>query len=85
IAFGFQVWVDFIEKGLPTQGLVLSDPDRIGTPFHPTVFMNLRGLDLNYTVAMLAQLLVSLPAILMTLWAFRYRRDADPRILRALF
>jgi hypothetical protein len=85
VAFGFQIWVDFVAKGLPAQNLVLSDPHRIATPFYPTVFMNVRGLDLDYAVAMTAQLLVSVPAILATIWAFRYRRDADPRLLRALF
>jgi len=83
--FGFQVWIDFIERGLPAQNLVLSDPDRIMTPFQPTVFMNVRGLDLDYTVAMVAQLFVSVPSILALVWAFRYRRDADPRLLLALF
>jgi hypothetical protein len=40
------VWIDFVANGLPVQGLVLSDPDRIATPFFPTFFINFRGLDL---------------------------------------
>jgi hypothetical protein len=83
--FGFQVWIDFAERGLPAQNLVLSDPARIMTPFQPTVFMNVRGLNLDYAVAMMTQLLVSVPSILALIWAFRYRRDADPRLLLALF
>jgi hypothetical protein len=55
VAAGPQVWVDFIAKGLPVQGLVLSDPARIATPFFPTIFMNLRGLDLPYAAAMSIQ------------------------------
>lgn len=54
-SFGPQVWIDFVAKGLPVQGLVLSDPDRIATPFYPTIFMNLRGLDLSPAAAMAVQ------------------------------
>jgi len=42
LVFGPQVWIDFIAKGLPTNNLVLADPERIATPFYPTIFMNLR-------------------------------------------
>ena len=42
--FGTQAWVDFVLKGLPTQNLVLADPEGIATPYYPTVFMNLRGV-----------------------------------------
>ena len=56
LVFGPQVWVDFVAKGLPTNNLVLADPDRIATPFYPTVFMNLRGIDLPYGAAMAIQL-----------------------------
>jgi hypothetical protein len=45
--FGGQVWIDFVANGLPVQGLVLSDPDRIATPFFLTFFINFRGLDLR--------------------------------------
>jgi hypothetical protein len=50
--FGTQIWIDFISKGLPVQGLVLADPDRIATQFFPVAFMNLRGLDLGYAATM---------------------------------
>jgi hypothetical protein len=40
------VWIDFVVNGLPVQGLVLPDPDRIATPFFPTFFISFRGLDL---------------------------------------
>ena len=83
--FGPQVWVDFVAKGLPVQGLVLSDPDRIATPFFPTVFMNLRGINLNAAVAMSVQALVSALALGAVVWAFRFRKDADPAVLLALF
>ena len=83
--FGPQVWVDFVTKGLPINDLVLADPERIATPFYPTVFMNLRGLDLSYGAAMAVQLCFSVFAVAAVAWAFRFRRDADPRWLMALF
>ena len=83
--FGVQTWIDFIAKGLPVQGLVLADPDRIATPFFPTVFMNLRGLDLGYAAAMSVQAICSAFALGAVIWAFRCRRDADPATMRALF
>ena len=83
--FGAQVWIDFVVKGLPVQGLVLADPERIATPFFPTVFMNLRGIDLGTTAAMATQAVFSAAALAATVWAFRFRSQADPALLRALF
>jgi Glycosyltransferase family 87 len=83
--FGEQVWIDFITKGLPVQGLVLSDPDRIATPFFPTVFMNLRGLDLGATAAMSVQAMFSAFAVAAVIWAFRFRKHADPALMMALY
>lgn len=83
--FGTQVWVDFIQKGLPVQGMVLADPDRIATPFFPTVFMNLRGLDASYTLAMSVQAVFSIFAIGALIWAAAFRRDANPAMAMALF
>ena len=85
LVFGPQVWVDFVTKGLPANNLVLADPERIATPFYPTIFMNLRGLDLPYGVAMTIQLCFSSLATAAVFWAFRARRNADPLWLMALF
>lgn len=85
LVFGPQVWVDFATKGLAANNLVLADPERIATPFYPTIYMNLRGIDLPYSVAMAVQLCVSVPAVAAVAWAFRVRRDADPLLLMALF
>lgn len=85
LVFGPQVWVDFATKGLAGNNLVLADPERIATPFYPTVFMNLRGIDLPYSAAMAVQLCVSAAAVGVVAWAFRVRRDADPLLLMALF
>ncbi len=83
--FGPQVWIDFVLKALPTQNLVLADPQAIATPFYPTVFMNLRGIGASYTVAMAVQLGFSLAAAGAVAWVCRRRRDADPQLLAALF
>jgi Glycosyltransferase family 87 len=85
LVFGPQVWVDFATKGLAANNLVLADPERIATPFYPTVFMNLRGIDLPYSIAMAVQLCVSAAAVGIAAWAFRLRRDAEPLLLMALF
>lgn len=85
LMFGPQVWIDFVTKGLAANNLVLADPERIATPFYPTVFMNLRGIDLPYGAAMAVQLCVSAFAIIAVFWAFRSRRNADPLMLMALF
>lgn len=83
--FGPQVWIDFVTKGMPVNNMVLADPERIATPFYPTVFMNLRGIDLPYSAAMAIQLCVTAIAAAAVFWAFRFRRDADPLMLMALF
>ena len=85
LLFGQQVWIDFIAKGLAVQGLVLSDPDRIATPFFPTVFLNLRGLDLPAAAAMSVQAIFSALALGGVVWAFRFRKHADPALMLALF
>ncbi|MEA2927818.1 MAG: hypothetical protein QOG38_246 [Hyphomicrobiales bacterium] len=85
LVFGPQVWVDFIVKGLPVNNLVLADPERIATPFYPTIFMNLRGLDVPYGVAMTVQLCFTALAVIAIAWAFHYRRGANPLLLMALF
>ena len=83
--FGPQVWTDFVLKGLPTNNIVLADPQGIATPFYPTVFMNMRGVGASYALAMAVQLCFSALAVAAVIWAFRFRRDADPRLLMALF
>jgi len=83
--FGPQVWLDFVLKGLPVQNLVLADPERVATPFYPTIFMNVRGADLSYATAMAVQLCFSAFAVGAVVYAFRFRANADPRLLAALF
>jgi hypothetical protein len=83
--FGPQIWIDFVTKGLPVQNVVLADPQLVATPFYPTVFMNVRGLDLGYGTAMAVQSVFSAGAIAAVMWAFRVRGDADPWLLMGLF
>ena len=83
--FGPAVWIDFVVKGLPVQNLVLADPERVGTPFYPTIFMNVRGANASYAFAMAVQALFSAFAVGAVFFAFRFRKDADPQILSALF
>ena len=83
--FGPQVWIDFVAKGLPAQNLVLADPDRIGTPFYPTIFMNLRGIGASYAAAMTIQAVFSALAAGAVFFAYRLRKNADPQLLGALF
>jgi hypothetical protein len=79
------VWVDFVAKGLPVQTLVLADPNRIATPFYPTIFMNVRGVGASYAAAMALQAPFTLAAAAAVAWAFHRRRTADPRLLVTLF
>jgi Glycosyltransferase family 87 len=83
--FGTQAWIDFVTQGLPTQNIVLADPQGIATPYYPTVFMNLRGIGLSYGPAMAVQVGFAVAAVATVAWAFRFRTDADPRLLFALF
>jgi Glycosyltransferase family 87 len=83
--FGPQAWMDFVTRGLPAQNIVLADPEGIATPFYPTVFMNLRGIGASYAAAMAVQAAVAAGAVAALAWAFHFRRNADPRLMFALF
>jgi Glycosyltransferase family 87 len=83
--FGSQVWIDFVTQGLPTQNIVLIDPEGIATPYYPTIFMNLRGIGLRYDVAMAVQAVFALAAAAAVAWAYHCHAKAEPRLLFALF
>jgi hypothetical protein len=85
LLFGPQVWVEFVTKGIPIQNQVLADPERVATPFYPTIFMNVRGTGASYAVAMTVQACFSAFAIGAVAWAYRFRANADPQLLTALF
>jgi hypothetical protein len=85
IAFGgVESWHDYIVKALPLQGAVLGDAAGAATPFQPTVFMNVRGL-LGNGIGEAVQFAFAVAAITAVTAAFRYRKDADPALLRAVF
>ncbi|MGJ5177092.1 glycosyltransferase family 87 protein [Bradyrhizobium oligotrophicum] len=81
---GLQSWHDYVAKGLPTMNEVLRDPSGIAVPFHASIFMNLRGL-LGDAIAEALQTIAALLAAAGVFAVFRYRRDADPAVLRVFF
>jgi hypothetical protein len=85
VLFGPQAWIDFVTKGVPIQNLVLADPARLATSFYPTVFMNLRGIDASYAVAMAVQACFTSLAIGAVFIAFRAYHNADPDFLMTVF
>lgn len=85
VLFGPEVWIAFLKVGMPAQNFVLVDPTLALEPFCPTVFMNLRGIGASFAVAMTVQLGVSALAAVAVVWAFGFRRNADPHLLMALF
>ena len=85
VALGGEVsWHDYIVKALPLQREVLADSAGTAIRFPPTVFMNLRGI-LGNKIGEAIQFAFTFAAVVTVAVAFRYRRDADRRWLRALF
>jgi hypothetical protein len=85
LLFGVKPWLDYVEMGLAVQNAVLADAGGIATPFYPTLLMNLRGIGVGYGAAMGTQAALAFAAAAAVIWAFRYRGDAEPRMLMALF
>ena len=81
---GLESWHAYLVKALPLQREVLRDTAGTAMPFHPTIFMNIRGVVGNH-VAEIIQFAFTIAAVVAVSVAFRYRRDADPRMLQALF
>jgi len=81
---GVESWQAYVVKALPLQRAVLQDAAGTAMPFHPTIFMNIRGLVGNHAGEII-QFAFTLAAVVAVSIAFRYRRDADPRILQTLF
>jgi hypothetical protein len=85
LIFGTQVWIEYFRLGVPVQNTVLSDPRMLAAPFMPTIFMNAHAAGASYGVSMIVQACVSLMATATVFWAFLRHRDANPRMLQALF
>jgi glycosyl transferase family 87 len=81
---GIESWHAYIVKALPLQREVLQDAAGAAMPFHPTVFMNIRGVVGNH-FAEIIQFAFTIAAVVAVSAAFRTRRNADPRVLQALF
>lgn len=70
LIWGSATWAAYVELGMPTQSRVLSDPEVLGAPFMPTIFMNLRTVGVPVPLAYTAQAIAALAAALAILWAF---------------
>jgi hypothetical protein len=81
---GIEGWQDYVTKALPLQREVLQDAAGTAMPFQPSIFMNVRGVVGNHFGEMI-QFAFALAAVATVSLAFRYRKDADPRMLQALF
>lgn len=76
LIWGPEVWIAYFQQGIPNQTLVLKDPDKLGGPFMPTLFMNLRVAGASYQAAMAAQALAAAAAALLV-WATFRKRPAE--------
>jgi hypothetical protein len=83
--YGPQIWIDYVFKAMPTVGLVFTDPAMLSAPFMPTIFMNARVAGAGYGLAMAVQTVFAVLATGAVFWAFRWRKEADPHLLIALF
>lgn len=77
IIWGAATWAAYVDLGVPTQSRVLSDPDVLGAPFMPTVFMNLRTVGISVQIAFAAQAAAALLAAGTILWAFARARMSE--------
>lgn len=75
--WGADVWLAYIDVGIPTQSRVLSDPSAIAAPFMPTVLMNLRGAGVPLATAWAAQAVAAVVAAALIAWRFRHRPAGD--------
>ena len=84
LLWGAETWTAYLGEGAATQSRVLSDPDRLGAPFMPTIFMNLRTIHVPVGVALGLQAVASLAAAGLILWSFA-RPRFDPATGAAVF
>lgn len=84
LLWGSETWAAYLGEGAATQSRVLSDPERLGAPFMPTIFMNLRTIHVPVGAATIVQAVASLLAAGLILWSFT-RKRFDPTTGAALF
>ncbi|HXG99802.1 MAG TPA: glycosyltransferase family 87 protein [Sphingomicrobium sp.] len=76
LLWGPETWQAYFTNGAATQARVLSDPERLGAPFMPTIFMNLRTIGVPVGVAYAVQGAAAIAAALLVLWGFAKPRFA---------
>lgn len=85
LLWGPDIWRVYLAQGIANQSLVLSDPDHLAGPFMATLFMNLRSAGVSIPLASVAQTLLSIAAVALTVWHFRARPAADDGQANLLF
>jgi arabinofuranan 3-O-arabinosyltransferase len=81
LLWGSEIWTAYFQHGIANQSMVLSDPEKLGGPFMPTLFMNARLAGLSVQGAMAVQLVGTATALLVIWMTFRHR--PEPSDLRA--
>lgn len=85
LLWDFTTWKVYLEQGIANQSLVLRDPEKLGGPFMPTIFMNARIAGASYDLAMAIQGVAAAIAVVMIWLVFRRRPAATDLEANALF
>jgi arabinofuranan 3-O-arabinosyltransferase len=83
--WGVEVWTAYLQQGIANQSLVLRDPEKLGGPFMPTLFMNARLSGLSFSGAMAFQLIGTVAAIALIIWIFARQPNALDLRANSLF
>lgn len=83
--WGAAPWLAYLHEGIATQSRVLTDPEALGGPFMPTLFMNLRSAGASLQLAWALQIAASVLAAFAVLWVFRRKPDERDWSSNALF
>ncbi len=75
LAFGPQVWIDYVKVAMPMQQIVLTHGSGIFPAMMPTAFMNARIAHLPLEWCWTIQAIVSAAAIAVVAWTFWKPRD----------
>jgi alpha-1,2-mannosyltransferase len=81
--FGADIWIEYVQKILPQQHLVLITAGNDGWPIVSSAFVNARLIGLSEEWAWAVQAVSSYCALAAVVWAFWRRRD--PVLSQALF
>ncbi|MGE5722853.1 MAG: glycosyltransferase family 87 protein [Sphingomonadales bacterium] len=83
--WGVGVWEAYLHSGLANQSLVLTDPQKLGGQFMPTIFMNARLLGAPFGAAMAVQAIAAIAAALLVWLVFSRRPPAGDLRANAIF